>query len=152
MASDSSPTPSQPGTYPRAPLVVAYLLLCGLLIYVLVARWFLPLYFAEPIGVESSIAAASLPAAFAPPDTRVNPNTASWMELTRLPGIGEVMAKRIVAYREENRSPGGNPIFRSPEDLDRVKGIGAKTISAIRDQLRFDEAAEDRPSNPINPR
>lgn len=121
-------------------MIAAYVLLACVLVYVFVARWFLPLYLAEPIGVEQGHA-TSLPAATASlpalPDARVDPNTAGWTELTRLPGIGEVMAKRIVAYRQEHQSSPGQPVFRTPEDLRQVKGIGPKTVSAIRDKLRF---------------
>jgi competence ComEA-like helix-hairpin-helix protein len=137
-------TGQEASSLPRGPIKAAYALLACILLYVLIARWFLPLYLPGPIGVEQG-PDASLPApagSTAAPllDTRVNPNTATWSELTRLTGIGEVMAKRIVAYREEHRSSPGSPVFRSAEDLGRVKGIGAKTIAAIRDQLRFEDS------------
>jgi len=49
-------------------------------------------------------------------------NTASQAELETLPGIGPVIARRIIA---------GRP-YRSVEDLDRVKGIGPKRLEEIR--------------------
>jgi len=55
----------------------------------------------------------------------VNINTASQAELERLPGIGPALAQRIIAAREE--SP-----FTSLEDLDRVSGIGEKTLEDLR--------------------
>ena len=46
-----------------------------------------------------------------------------------LPGIGEVLAERIVAYREEN----GN--FSSPEELLNVEGVGKKRLEEILDLI-----------------
>ncbi len=45
----------------------------------------------------------------------------------RLPGIGEVIAKRIIEYR---KSTGG---FNSIEDILQVKGIGSKKFEKIKD-------------------
>jgi len=59
----------------------------------------------------------------------VDINTAQWPELSQLPRVGEVLAKRIVASREEHGP------FRSHDDLDRVYGIGPKTIEKIRPYL-----------------
>ncbi|MGD9789090.1 MAG: helix-hairpin-helix domain-containing protein [Phycisphaerales bacterium] len=55
----------------------------------------------------------------------ININTASQSELELLPRIGPALAGRIVEYREEHGP------FRRPEDLDRVKGIGAKTLERL---------------------
>ena len=52
-------------------------------------------------------------------------NAADEGQLTALPGIGEVLAKRIVAYREEN---GG---FSAPQELMNVEGIGEKRMEEI---------------------
>lgn len=53
-------------------------------------------------------------------------NAATVEELVRLPGIGEVLAARIVAYREEHGP------FQKLEDLKRVSGIGGKVVEGIR--------------------
>lgn len=55
----------------------------------------------------------------------ININTADVDTLTALPGIGEVLARRILAYREEN----GN--FSHVEDLLNVEGIGKGKMEAI---------------------
>ena len=60
---------------------------------------------------------------------KVNINTASWEELTALEGIGDVLAKRIVAYREQNGP------FSSAEELMEISGIGEKKFQAIREQI-----------------
>ena len=52
----------------------------------------------------------------------VNVNTAPQAELAALPGIGPVIARRIIE---------GRP-YRSAEELERVKGIGKKRLEEIR--------------------
>jgi DNA uptake protein ComE-like DNA-binding protein len=53
---------------------------------------------------------------------RIDINTATEKELTTVPGIGHVMAARIIAARP----------FRSADDLRRVSGIGDKKYARIR--------------------
>ncbi len=58
---------------------------------------------------------------------KINVNCASAAELERLPGIGEVLAERIVAYRQEHGP------FASIDELVKVRGIGEDTIERIRE-------------------
>jgi len=60
----------------------------------------------------------------------VDINKAQWPELVQLPGIGEILAKRIVESRE-TRGP-----FVDHDDLRRIRGIGPKTLEGIRPYLR----------------
>lgn len=58
---------------------------------------------------------------------RIDLNSADERELSLLPGVGPVLARRIV----NNRQQLGN--FGSVEDLDRVHGVGPKTIDRLGD-------------------
>lgn len=57
----------------------------------------------------------------------VNVNTATPEELETLPGIGEVLAQAIIAYREENGP------FTSVDQLIDVSGIGEVTLEEMRE-------------------
>ncbi|MFP4493440.1 MAG: helix-hairpin-helix domain-containing protein [Puniceicoccaceae bacterium] len=61
----------------------------------------------------------------------INVNTAPSAELERLPGVGPVIAGRIIEERE--RSP-----FQSAGDLGRVRGIGPESIETIAPFIRFE--------------
>lgn len=72
----------------------------------------------------------------APPGT-IDPNLATWNELTVLPRIGEAKALAIVVYRDTFRARSGRPAFRRPADLTAVKGIGPRTVERIAGELTF---------------
>ena len=59
----------------------------------------------------------------------ININTAGKDALTQLPGIGEVLAGRIIAYREENGP------FQAIEEITKVEGIGEGKAEAILDLI-----------------
>lgn len=67
----------------------------------------------------------------------VDPNDATWIELSLLEGLGETLSKRIVENREEHGP------FRRAEDLLRVRGIGEKTLARFADRLRFPAPVEE---------
>ena len=56
---------------------------------------------------------------------RINLNRATAEELVALPGIGVVMAERIVAHRSTHGH------FSKPEELMEVSGVGARTFARI---------------------
>ena len=56
----------------------------------------------------------------------VDINRAEWPELAQIPGMGPILAQRIV----ESRTNDGD--FRSVEDLRRIQGIGARTLDRMR--------------------
>ncbi len=63
-------------------------------------------------------------------DGRVPINTADAVALETLPGVGPVLAERIVAFRTQNGA------FGSVEDLLDVPGIGEAKLASMRDAVR----------------
>lgn len=61
----------------------------------------------------------------------VNINTASTEELQTIPGIGQVKAEAIAAYREENGP------FSSVEQIQEVPGIKGKTYDKIKSYISY---------------
>ncbi len=59
----------------------------------------------------------------------VDINTATAEELLRLPGVGPVLAQRIVTDREANGP------FKSPEEITRVFGFGDKKYQTLKDLI-----------------
>lgn len=70
---------------------------------------------------------------------RIDPNHASELELDRLPGIGPSTAAAIV--RERDRGA----VFRRPEELTVVRGIGPATVERLRPWLEFAPSVRGRP-------
>jgi competence protein ComEA len=81
------------------------------------------------VGRPGAGAAAGAPAGSgstgAPTGGPVNLNTAGVADLDALPGIGPVLAQRIVDYRTQEGP------FRSVEQLDDVPGIGPAIAAAL---------------------
>lgn len=73
-----------------------------------------------PTQVSTSINGENAPAGL------VNINTASIDELKELPGIGDVLAGRIVDYRDENGP------YISLDELTNVQGITPSSVEGLR--------------------
>ncbi|MBM4432052.1 MAG: ComEA family DNA-binding protein [Chloroflexi bacterium] len=70
--------------------------------------------------------AASVPSS---PTGKININTAGANELDALPGIGPVLAQRIIDYRQIHGP------FVKPEDIKKVSGIGDSIFERIRELI-----------------
>ena len=86
---------------------------------------------ASPEEPQANTASEAQPEAGAPRggDGKININLATTSELTDLPGIGSVLASRIVDHRRQH----GN--FERVEDIRNVSGIGEKRYEAIQDKI-----------------
>lgn len=62
-------------------------------------------------------------------DGLINVNAAGVQELDTLPGIGPVLAERIVAYRQANGP------FTRVEELARIDGISPAMVDELRDRV-----------------
>lgn len=70
------------------------------------------------------------------PSVKIDLNSATAAELEALPRIGPSLARRIVEDREKHGP------FRSVEELDRVKGIGPRTMELLRPFAKVTEGEE----------
>nr|WP_326127497.1 helix-hairpin-helix domain-containing protein [uncultured Oscillibacter sp.] len=82
---------------------------------------------AAPVAVETERAVSQ--ESFLPDVSPLDINTASAEELAGLPGIGRVLAERIVDYRAEHGP------FGAEEDLMEVSGIGEKKLAELEGRI-----------------
>ncbi len=64
---------------------------------------------------------------------KIDINKASLKELEEIPGIGKILAQRIVKYREKYGS------FKSIEELKNIKGIGSKKFELLKKYLKVEK-------------
>lgn len=64
-------------------------------------------------------------------DGKVSLNSASAAQFEELPGVGPVLAQRILDYRSEHGA------FRSIDELDDVSGIGTALMSQLRGHVQM---------------
>ena len=111
---------------------------CLLAAAVLIARAFLPLPAPEAYRAVRAAPAERLgPAPESLSGGGVMVNAADADQLTLLPGIGPVLAERIIEEREKNG------YFRLPEDLLSVRGIGTAALKKLRPLISL--AVPDEP-------
>ncbi|WP_195445030.1 ComEA family DNA-binding protein [Peptoniphilus harei] len=60
--------------------------------------------------------------------SKININSADLSELTKIPGVGEKTAQKIIDYRANNS-------FSSIEDIKNVPGIGDKKFESMKDYI-----------------
>jgi len=77
----------------------------------------------------SSLTSVSLEKVHINAEGKLNINTASVQELTALNGIGEVLAQRIVEYREKNGP------YHDTSALLNISGIGPTKLNDIINQI-----------------
>ena len=78
----------------------------------------------------------------APDFPPVNINTAGVEELDTLPGIGESLAGRIIAWREANGP------FESIEQIMEVSGIGEAKFAELEGRITVDSEGETEHEDP----
>ena len=59
----------------------------------------------------------------------ININTADEKELQKIRGVGAVIASRIIEYRKSNG------LFKSIDEIKKVRGIGEKTFEKMKDSI-----------------
>ena len=67
------------------------------------------------------------------PGEKLNINRASQEQLVYLPGIGPVLAQRIVEYREKEGS------FHTLSELTEIPGIGQVKFARIKEEITLDD-------------
>ena len=88
----------------------------------------------NPVARPSAHPRVALPEKEAAGPRVISLSRATAEDLEALPGIGPVLAGRIVQYRDRLKKESGRG-FASVDELLNVPGIGPKRLAAIRDQV-----------------
>ena len=115
---DTAPSDSSDNFLARNELQFLLVVCFILLTVILVNAWFTWRLQGRLIDIDEQTPAAPLTIA-------VDINAADWPELTLLPGISEVYAKRIVEYRQQHGQ------FHDHSDLLNIRGIGQRKLEKI---------------------
>ncbi len=102
----------------------------------------------ETLRPRVKVQSATLPenrSVISSPTRRIDLNEAGKEELVSLPGIGPVLAERILADRAKNGP------FRSVEDLMRVSGIKHKMLEKVRAHVRVGRETLAGTTSPATP-
>lgn len=86
-----------------------------------------PLTDGEQVVIPEAVAPGATPDSTNTGDGRLHLNQATAAELQELPGVGPVLAERIVSFREAHGP------FRTIEDLLDVPGIGEAKLAAFKE-------------------
>lgn len=78
--------------------------------------------------VQSNISSLASSPSSSASSSKININSADLSELTKIPGIGEKTAQKILDYRANNS-------FSSIEDIKNVPGIGDKKFESMKDYI-----------------
>ncbi|WP_433326228.1 helix-hairpin-helix domain-containing protein [Spirillospora sp. CA-294931] len=81
-------------------------------------------------GEQISVGLAAPQTAASPTAATIDLNTATVAQLDALPGVGPVLAQRIIDYRTQHGT------FRSVDQLQEVSGIGARRFADLKSQVR----------------
>jgi len=115
------------GKAEKAVILLSLALLTGFAVYTAVRWAFAPEL--EISAAEFPVPGNVLAAAIEDELQIININTADAGKLASLPGVGEVLAARIIQYREENGS------FANTEDIMNVYGIGEEKYMSMMDLI-----------------
>jgi hypothetical protein len=71
----------------------------------------------------------------------IDPNTADWASLVRLPGVGPARATKLLNFRAAaQKAHPGRAVFRALSDLRAIPTFGPKTVRRLAPWLRFSSA------------
>ncbi|HMD53246.1 MAG TPA: helix-hairpin-helix domain-containing protein [Phycisphaerae bacterium] len=76
-------------------------------------------------------------------ELKIDPNTADYGSLIRLPDVGSGRARRLLAFREaQHTQTSAQPVFTQLADLERIPDFGPKTVENLAPLLTFPAPAK----------